>query len=689
MESILIPPAEYSLFGVVPLWIFALVIPAAAVGLFAYIIANRMRPLVLAQKDVRWDQLPLRAWYTLKYAFAQYKQPRYFKAGVIHIIIFAGFMIISLHSMMLVAQGVKAGYVLPFLVSPLHEMYVVAKEFVATAVLICCVIAAVRRKFFPEDRWRVPEGRGKDHTPEAILILAMISGLMLCDMLFEGSEAAAAIQAGHKPHLLIPFTGTWVVTHLVLRFLPKEALQAIHLVFYYGHELIFFSFLNVLPLGKHFHVFISIPNVFFAKLTKGTIKPVRWGLTDKELEDLESVGVKKITDFTWKHIFDFMSCADCGRCSDQCPANAVGRPLSPRFVTTKCRDHVYAVFPLKGERKPNGDIIGDVLDADEIWSCTTCGACENECPILIEYIDKMVDLRRGMVDAGEVPQSLQKPLSALEKRGNPWGKMEKKRAEWALAIKDEVPVTVVDPKKGGTCETLYFVDSITSFDDQINRIAQSTARVMYAAGDQVCVLGPAEKDSGHEVRRFGEETLFNVLKEDNTAAIEASGAKKIVTADPHAYNALKKDYKGLPPVEHVAEYILAALKAGKITLKPEESGKTYVYHDPCYLGRHNDLYDAPRQVLDAVPGLKRAEMERSRDRSFCCGGGGLMLFYEPIEETRMGKLRVEMAAAAGAEVIVTACPFCKVNIEDGIKTSGNEGKIECLDLVELVARQLA
>jgi Fe-S oxidoreductase len=343
------------------------------------------------------------------------------------------------------------------------------------------------------------------------------------------------------------------------------------------------------------------------------------------------------------------------------------------------------MFGKAGNGQP---LIGEIYSDDEIWSCTTCGACEEECPLLVEYIDKIVDLRRGLIDDGNVPQSLQKPLKALESRGNPYGKMEKKRADWASAkdFQQTCRVRTLD-KNGGS--TLYFVDSITSYDDRMQSIARSTARILEAAGENFGILGTAEKDSGHEVRRFGEEMLFQALRDHNVDAIKASGVKKIVTADPHALNALKHDYKDVPPVEHISQVIARDVKAGLIKLNPiENPNDVYTYHDPCYLGRHNQVYDDPRDVLDTIPGLKRVEMRRSRDRSFCCGGGGLMLFYEPKEEQRMGVKRVQMAAEAGANVIVTACPFCMVNIEDAIKVAGMEGKITAIDLVELVDRQM-
>jgi Fe-S oxidoreductase len=241
-----------------------------------------------------------------------------------------------------------------------------------------------------------------------------------------------------------------------------------------------------------------------------------------------------------------------------------------------------------------------------------------------------------------------------------------------------------------SADTLYFVDSITSYDDRMQSIGRATAKILDHVGANFGILGAAEKDSGHEVRRFGEETLFMALRDDNVEAIKASGVQRIVTADPHAFNALKHDYKDMPPVEHISQLIAREVKAGKIKFDPVVDGdKVYTYHDPCYLGRHNQVYDDPREVLDAIPGLKRVEMTRSRDRALCCGGGGLMLFYEPKEEQRIGVLRARMAAEAGANVIVTACPFCMVNMEDAIKVAGLEGKMTAIDLTELVDQQIA
>jgi Fe-S oxidoreductase len=687
MESALISPASSTILGI-PAQIIYILIPLIGAGIFAYIIGRRVAPLLRGAPDERFNKFPERIKSVLKIWLAQWRHPRYMLAGVVHIFLFAGFLILGARSTQLVFLGFADGFVLPGFSGSFGGFYNVVKDYAATWVLIAVIIAAIRRGIIKPARYAVPPRYGREHTWEALLVLGLIATLVISESLFEASLIAAQVQKGMHAEFAAPLTLVWLFKH-ILSAASLSVLQGLHSFMYFIHEITFFFFLCFLPMGKHFHVIISIFNVFFMRLERGNVKPVRYGIDDEKLDDLESFGVKVFEDFTWKHMLDFYTCADCGRCSDRCPANRVGRPLSPRFISIKGRDYAFKYYPLiggnGGESKP---LIGDTYEEDEIRSCTTCGACEQECPLGIEYIDKIVDLRRGMVDEGIVPQSLQKPLGSLEKRGNPWGKMEKKRIEWTKELGEDCPVKILGKKE--TAETLYFVDSISSFDDRMQDIARATARILDGAGIDFGILGKAEKDSGHEVRRFGEEMLFQDLKDRNTDAILNSGVENIVTADPHAYNALIKDYQDLPPVEHISQTITRSVKSGKLRLNAvEDDSKVYVYHDPCYLGRHNALFEDPRQAIDAIAGLKRVEMEGDcRDRSFCCGGGGLMLFYEPEEEQRMGVVRVGMAKAAGANVIVTACPFCLVNIEDAIKVSGMEGEMEAIDLSELVAGHL-
>jgi len=665
-----------------------LAIHILGVGCFCYIIAKRMTPLLRGERDFRFDRPFSRVGKVLQFWLAQWKHPRYPGAGVIHICIFAGFLVLAIRAFALLILGFSDDFAIPGLSRRAGAFYEMVTDYAATIVLVAVIVAGIRRVVFKPARYAVPEKYGKARTADAIFLLALIGLLMVADSLFEATKAVGSTHQGQTAVSASALSLPWMLKS-AMGSIPVSLQQSLHFSANFVHAVTFYFLLCYRPFGIQFHVETSLFNVFFAKLDRGTVKPVRWGVADERLDQVKSFGVKKFEDFTWKHMLDFYSCADCGRCSDNCPANAVGRPLSPRFLSIKARDYSFQHYPVLGKSNGNLPLVGSIYSSDEIWSCTTCGACEEECPMLVEYIDKIVDLRRGMIDEGKVPQSLQKPLKAVESRGNPYGKMEKKRADWA---RDKEFQQICDVKildEDNRAETLYFVDSITSYDDRIQRIGRATAKILDHVGEDFGILGSAEKDSGHEVRRFGEEMLFMDLRDGNVAAIKESGARRIVTADPHAYNALKHDYKNVPPVEHISQLIARQVKAGNIRLKRVEAkNAVYTYHDPCYLGRHNKIYDDPRDVLDAIPGLKRVEMKRSRDRSFCCGGGGLMLFYEPKEEQRMGVKRVQMAAEAGANVIVTACPYCMVNLEDAIKVAGLEGKMTAIDLAELVEQHM-
>ena len=670
-----------------------LIIHILGVACFAYIVAKRLVPLLRAERDLRFDQPWARLGRVFKFWLGQWKHPRYKTAGTLHILIFAGFILLAMRAFTVLIVGVSQNFVMPGLSGRAGDIYGVITDYAATVVFLCMVVAVVRRLVFKPARYEVPARFGKAHTADAVFLLGLIAILMLADSLFEAAKVAGQSQQGQPVETLAVLSLPWI---LQIALLPASlaTIGKLYAGAYLLHEVTFYFLLCYRPFGIQFHVETSLFNVYFAKLDREILKPVRWGVSDEHLDRVKSFGVKTFEDFTWKHMLDFYSCADCGRCSDNCPANAVGRPLSPRFITVKARDYAFRHYPVFG-RGNNGTALvgskdsGSIYSEDEIWSCTTCGACEEECPLLVEYIDKIVDLRRGLIDDGNVPQSLQKPLKALESRGNPYGKMEKKKADWANAKEFQQVCQVKTLNKSNGADTLYFVDSITSYDDRMQSIGRATAKILDHVGENFGILGAAERDSGHEVRRFGEELLFTALRDHNVYAIKASGVKRIVTADPHAFNALKHDYKDVPEVEHISQVIAREVKSGKIKFNPVENrDKVYTYHDPCYLGRHNQVYDDPRDVLDAIPGLKRVEMSRCKDRSFCCGGGGLMLFYEPKEEQRMGVKRVQMAADAGANVIVTACPFCMVNLEDAIKVAGLEGKMTAIDLAELVDQEM-
>ena len=644
-----------------------------ALGAFGYILWRRVALLRAAAPSPRFDRIGERLRRLLTIGFGQSRQPRYWVAGPLHIVIFAGFLVLSVRSLTLIGEAFSPGF------ADIGQGYAAVKDWTGLLVLLGCGLAAYRRLVVKPARYH-DRNAGESHTPEALLILGLISTLMIADAVYDGTGLLLNGEGG---------SGAEPMAALAAAILggSEGTLGGLHLAAFWVHNAVLLVFLCFLPLGKHFHVLSALPNVFFSKLDAGgKIKPPSY--IEDDFDALESVGVSKLEDFGWKQLLDAYTCTDCGRCSDHCPAYASGTPLSPRMISIKTREAAYAQYPVRGsvvppEQRPA--LVGETITEGELWSCTTCGACEEACPVMIEYIDKVVDMRRSLVDDGALPATLQKPMAALEKRGNPYGKMARKRGEWAEGAEGEEPV-VRTLKKGDEAEVLYFTDSCAAFDPRIQETASAFGRVLARAGVAARPLGKDEVDSGHEARRFGEEGLFLSLKDKNEAAFEERDFARVVTTDPHAMNALRHDYELEQPVLHHSQLIAELVADGKLELGAIGDGRRYTFHDPCYLGRHNGDYRSPRRVLDAIPGLETVEMERSANRSFCCGGGSLYLFNETECERRMGEIRLDQAAEAGAQVVVTACPFCLINLEDAIKTTGRDGEMEAIDLAELVAR---
>lgn len=670
-------PAAVRYLGV-PGFVFGWLLLVVAVGLFLYVIRQRLRILLAGQKDPRFSDWSQRIRGLITYGVVQWKQPRYLWAGILHFMIFWGFVVLGLRSVDLVTASLGLPVFEPLMETVFGYFYLPLKDVFELIVLVAVVWAILRRAIVRPKRY---EG---SHQFEAYLVLGLIGFLMLTDMVYEGS----LLLLSQPNPMWLPASQLAAAT---LSGASPEFLKGLYPVSYWLHLIAFFFFLNFLPMGKHFHIITALPNVFFRKLRKGAVKPARWGVAD--ITELEKLGAGRVEDFTWKHLLDLFSCTECGRCSDMCPANTVGRPLSPKMITIKLRDRAYAQYPLlpakkdNGQKEENQEIIGDLIKPDEVWSCTTCGACEEECPVMIEYIDKMIDMRRHMIETAQNPKNFNKVLTYFEKTGNPFGKPAAKRAEWTKELQD-VPVKVL--KEGEAVDVLFFVDSYGSFDPRVQAIAGAIAKGMHLAKIDFGILGPEEWDTGHQVRRLGEEGLFQVLVEQNMAALESVQFKRIVTVDPHAFNTLKKDYPKPFEVYHYSQFFLELVRSG--LLKPQHALKAsdrYTYHDPCYLGRHNEIYQDPRDLLRSIPGLNLVEMERARDRSFCCGGGDVILWHEiEQEETRMADMRIRMAGEAGANVIVTACPFCLIHFEDAVKNAGLEGKMQVIDLMELLVTSL-
>ncbi len=673
-----IHPATDIYFGI-PGYVFTWLILILGLALFAYILYRRYLLIRLGRADPRLSSIGKRIIGLITYGIIQKRQPRYFWAGLVHIMIFWGFVVLGLRSMDLVTQGLNLPFLSYLLQGELGRFYNTLKDIFELIVILACIIAVLRRAV-----GRPPRYEGS-HKFEAYFVLSLISFLMISDIFFEGA-ALIFTKSGPAGTEWLPAAR---LAAFMLSGIDEKLVENIYQLSYWLHILTLFFFLNLLPLSKHFHIITALPNLFFKRLSKGSIKPAGWGVED--IEELDTLGVERPEDFTWKNILDFYTCTECGRCTDNCPANMVGRPLSPKMLSINLRDYAYQKFPvIRFKRGVEGDetpMVGGIVTSEELWSCTTCGACEEECPVFIEHIDKIIDMRRHLIETSQNPKTFNQVLMHFEKTGNPFGKPAKKRAEWVKEL-DDIPVKLL--KKGDYVDVLYYVDSYASYDPRIQAIAAAILKGMHMAGIDFGILGPLEKDSGHQVRRMGEEGLFQLLVEENMETLSSIRFDRIITTDPHAFNTLKKDYPAPFDVFHYARFFLSLIKDGKLRSVRSVEGKgIYTYHDPCYLGRHNDFYDGPRELLRSIPGVNMVEMERAGDRSFCCGGGDIGLWYEiEQEETRMAEKRLHMAIDAGADVIVTACPFCLIHFEDAIKTGGLENKIRVIDLMELFVSSL-
>lgn len=655
--------------------LFTWLILVLGLSTFCYVMYRRYLLLRSGTPDPRFSMMGERIKGLFLFGFLQKRQIRYPAAGVIHLIIFWGFLILGLHSVELLAANLGLPLPAVLVKGRFYLFYDSAKDVFELLVLGACVWAVLRRAIAKPARY---EGVARR---EAYLILALIASLMITDMFFEGS---GILWSGNA--------GAWLpAARIAAFFIPPHphTIKAVHFVSYLLFICIFFLFLNYLPLSKHFHIITVLPSLFFRRLTKGSIKPARWDIP--RIEEIETLGVEKVEDFTWKQILDLFTCTECGRCSDNCPAKVVGRPLSPMAVGLKLRAAAYSSVPVFG-LAGNGEaqslpLAGNVVWPEELWSCTTCGACEEECPVHVEHIDRIIDMRRQLIETSRNPHVFNEVLTRFEKYGNPFGRPPEEKVDWTAAS-EVAHVRVL--KLGDEVDTLFLVDSQCSFDPRSQRIAAAIASAFGTAGVDFGILGPLEKDSGHQVRRIGEEGLFQMLLRDNMEVLSGIRFNRIVTADPHAFNTLKKDYPGSFRVCHYSELLLELLEEGRLTpARRLPTEDLYTYHDPCYLGRHNGLYDVPRKVLGLLPGLRLVEMDRCRDRSFCCGGGDVALWHEAgQEEMRMAEKRIRMAGEAGGTIVITACPFCLLHLEDAVKTVGFEDRMKVMDLMELTVSLL-
>jgi Fe-S oxidoreductase len=660
-------PAAEMVFGF-PGYYLTWLIMISGLSAFCLILFKRYRLIKQGKPDPRFHDFGKRVSGLVKDGLFQRRQPRYPLTGVLHIIIFWGFVILGLHSIDLLFGGLGPGHGLPIMNGMFGALYNTLKDVFVLLVLAACLIAIYRRAVIKPKRYQ-----GSNQL-EAYVVLGLIAFLMLTDMFYEGSRLLSGNSASG-------FLVAAQVTQWVLSGVGPESLITTNHLSYWLHLLGFFFFLTILPLSKHFHIITGLPNVFFKSLHPGTLKPPQWGMGD--IEQLDEAGLRTFKDFTWKHILDFFSCTECGRCTDHCPANAVGKPLSPKTISMQLRDFGYQNSSFFRKKNLESQVIpGEVVLDEAFWACTTCGACERECPVFIEHIDKIIELRRRRVlMESKFPSEIAPVYRNMETYGDSWGAGSALRNDWARGLGIKTVQTHPD------IDLLYWVGCAGAFDSRSQQTSISLVKILQKAGIHFGILGPEEKCCGDYARRTGNEYLFQILAKKNIETFQKYHIRKILVACPHGYNTLKNEYPllgGNFEVVHATEFILNLIEEGKLTPSKELS-KRLVYHDPCYLGRHNGLYDIPRRVISSIGGANLIEAEKSKDKSFCCGAGGGHFWMESSGQ-RINNLRIEQLLEKSPDLIVTGCPYCQIMLEDGLESKEMKGQVLVKDIIEVVSQ---
>jgi Fe-S oxidoreductase len=647
-----------------------------SLGLFARLAWRRLILIDLGQPENRTDRPLERLGAVLVDAIGQRRVVRR-PFGLNHLVIFWSFLLLGLANGEFLLQGVFPGFSLGLLLPPpLHHLLILAFDLVSLLALIAVSIAAGRRLLLrpPQLDSAHVSGRSRD----AFIILAAIGLLMLAYFGLHAGEIAT----GKEP------LATWmpvsaVVAKALSAFPRASLLEPFTLSCWWLHALVLLAFLCYLPASKHLHVLTAIPNCFFRSLGRPNTQP------RQEFVAGGKFGAARVNDFSWKDLLDAFSCTECGRCQEACPAHATGKELNPRQVIHAIKTNLLAnAGDLKAGLAPKVPLIGHegeaTLGDEAIWACTTCGSCLAHCPVCIEQMPKIIALRRQLVQVeSRFPEELLGLFENVENRANPWGIAPAERTKWSAGIEAK-------PFTAGETEYLFFVGCAGALDSRNKQVTLAMARILDSAGVSWGVLGREEKCCGDSLRRLGNEYVFEKLARENVEQLRQRGVSKVITHCPHCYSVLKNDYRqyGLElEVVHHSELIRDLMASGRLTVGNSSAAGKVTFHDSCYLGRHNDVYAAPRQVIANATGAKPTEMARNLQNAFCCGAGGGRMWQEENAGSRINLERVAEALATDPDTVCVSCPYCLTMFEDGLKDSGNGG-VRVKDIAELVAAGL-
>jgi Fe-S oxidoreductase len=688
-----------------------IILGMAATGL-ALLIAGRrfyfLSRLVRAGRPdpARFRNLAGRAWAELVEVGGQKKLLKKTVPGLAHAFTFWGFTILLLTIIEAYGDLFSKTFHIPGIgTSPILGFI---EDFFATAVLVAlAVFSVIRLVNAPARRERASRFYGS-HLGAAWVTLAMIAGVMLTLVGYR----AAQIRTGDFPydHSWGPFMSRTI--SIAFEGLGSGAALNFETTLVILNIAVIMGFLVFLSYSKHLHIFLAPINVATSRRPRA-LGPL-YNTPDMDMENISEdtvFGAGHIEDLTWKQLLDTLTCTECGRCQDACPAWNTGKPLSPKLVIMGLRDNLFEnsrrLLKTNGKAGSTADgsapdgtagdggaadvpsLVPHTIEPDVLWSCVTCGACVEQCPVDIEHVDTIVEMRRHEVlMESRFPSEAGLMLRNIENQGDPWGLGASKRTEWTEGLDFEVPV--VEGTIPGDVEYLYWVGCAGALDERARKSTQATARLLHRAGVRFAILGPREACTGDPARRLGNEYLYQEMGKANVATLSEVGAKKVVASCPHCFNSLSREYPELGgnfKVIHHSQLLSHLVDEGRLT--PGAMDATVTYHDPCYLGRHNRVFDEPRSVLDAVTGVKQIEMRRCREKSFCCGAGGARMWMEEKIGKRINLERTDEALTTGADVVSTACPYCLIMLDDAVKARQREDEVRVMDLSQVVEASLA